>query len=551
MNRLIKKITVIVVLAYLLTSTGLNAVAVVDLPRYIRVGLFYSVTAQPFFTAAAEGGLQFGYGDGFTPICEWDSSAPVLIRKDACFTRSNGTLKEWNPSSKAPQEGLLLGPYHIAVAGAYANWETARIQAESMRADGLDAYPAYNGTWQVWIGSFCDEVTAKVYIIADLDFLFGPGVCSLVKPSEKSVVVESEAGEILFIYDDPSGAKPLRMKAKAGSDPEVLVLNSKDKYRGSFEVLRQPGSDMTLVNVLPLEEYLYGNVPPEIGANAHAEALKAQAIVSRTYAINNIGKHSHYGFDLCSTVDCQVYKGYNAESAKANKAVDDTCGKVVVYNGGIAQVYYFASSGGRTENSENVWSVSLPYLRSVPDPYESDSIPNYLWNIALTPSKIRETLKSRGSDIGSIVDVEVTKTTESGRVLELVVIGSRGKSVYEREKTRTVFGLRSQLYSITTDADVCVLGASGAAEKTRLANKYVMSADGVKKIENNVKTVQLKGENGQIKPVPVVASEYRFIGKGWGHGVGMSQEGAKGMAQAGFTYEEIIKHYFTGVEIYG
>ncbi|HHV72515.1 MAG TPA: SpoIID/LytB domain-containing protein, partial [Clostridia bacterium] len=138
-------------------------------------------------------------------------------------------------------------------------------------------------------------------------------------------------------------------------------------YRGKLEVSLDKNGSLIVVNELPIEDYLCGVLPQEMLAWFPEEALKAQAVASRTYTYSNLNKHKNNNYNLCATTHCQVYGGAGVEDSRTNNAVYSTRGEVLTYNGTLISAFYHASSGGHTENSENVWSAALPYLKGVVD----------------------------------------------------------------------------------------------------------------------------------------------------------------------------------------
>ncbi len=171
------------------------------------------------------------------------------------------------------------------------------------------------------------------------------------------------------------------------------VLDLK-KYRGAATALRQNNSNLTIVNLLPTEKYLYGVVPREMPHSWPEEALKAQAVAARGFAVASINKYIDHGFNLCNTVNSQVYGGYEAEQSRTNRAVDLTRGQVITYNGHLAIPYYHSSSGGHTEDSENIWTNAVPYIRGVQDEYSLNS-PHKEWEKALKKSEIESILRKK------------------------------------------------------------------------------------------------------------------------------------------------------------
>lgn len=518
-------------------------------PEQVRIGLYFNddktnqYTAVSSFTIDSDSGLQFGsYEDStFTVLTEEDANSTVTIRKDAFYVNNSGKLTEYNQGSGKIPEGEKLGAFHANLGGSYESYEELSVHIEEYKKNGIDAFPAFSDTWQIWAGFYVDENALKAALGDSVKY-------TVVPPSPTRIVVSSSKGEVKLLYDSSVGV--FRVYPKEGNDPVVFRINSDNNkvYRGALEILRQKTSDMTLINVLPTEEYLYGVVPGEIGASSPVEALKAQAVAARTYTLNTLSKYSHLKFNLCTTTYTQVYKGYSAEKATTNKAVDDTKGEVVTYNNKPASVFYFSSSGGKTEDVKNVWgSEGYPYLVSVDDPYESGKSWHYNWQVSYTAQKISEIMTSRGFKLGKILAVFITKRSEAGRATELVVKGSNDQRIYTNGNTRSFLSLDSQWYDITTDSDVPVLAQDGSLLNTQLSGKKVMTSSGLKTINaSNISTIS---SDNVKKTVPSVPTTYTFTGKGWGHGIGMSQEGAKGMADAGFTYDEILTHYFPGTKV--
>lgn len=547
-----KSIISYILLFNLILMNCIFSFAAVEVPDKIRIGLYFEGTAVSSFTVSAQKGVEVGYysGSNFVSIYSEPTMSGLTIRKDAYFVNAGGKLTEYKLTDKTIPQGEKLGPYHIKVGKDYADINSANMAVSDLKSKGIPAFIVYTGIWQVWTGFYTDQNTAQADLMGNIQpKVFGTAL-SVIQPTSTGIVITTGAGDNVVIFG--TDITKLVVRPLKENTPYVFKLNGNDNltYRGELEVRRFTGSDMTLINVVPSEQYLYGVVPAEIGSGSHMEALKAQAVAARTYMLNNLGKHGKYGFDLCATTSCQVYKGYKGEYASTNKAVDETAGKKLTYNGKPAQVFYFASSGGRTEDVKNVWGSDIPYLKSVEDKYESKTSWHYNWEVKLSAQKISETLKSRGYDLGEILSMTVTKTSETGRVTELVIKGTKGQRIYTREGCRTVFSLDSQWYTITSDADISVRSADDSVKKTQIAGSKVMTASGLKDLpKGNSSTIKVLGADGQKKTISAVPQNYVLTGKGWGHAVGMSQEGAKGMAKEGYNYEQILTHYFPGTKV--
>ncbi len=273
------------------------------------------------------------------------------------------------------------------------------------------------------------------------------------------------------------------------------------------EYIKVQMSDDEIIEI-ELEEYLYSVVQSEMGlyyktvdmnksARVPLEALKAQAVASRSYAVYKI-EHSAEDaeFHVTSTTSSQVYKDIEADEL-VKQAVDETIGQVITYDDEIACAYFSSTSGGHTEAPENVWSSKLPYLKGVEDTYEIEVEGKSSWTATYTV----EDLKDKFSDIGNIKDIEIIDISENDRVIELEIIGSKGSTVLLKNNIRTKLGtskLKSQWFEVKFDGDEAI-----------------------------------------------------FEGRGFGHGIGMSQNGAIGMALEDFTYDEILHWYYTDIEILG
>lgn len=368
-----------------------------------------------------------------------------------------------------------------------------------------------------------------------------------VKLYVDNVIIDGLKGKIVISFEEDKN-NDIKFK-----------LNNKE-YRGSLEVERiNNGENLTVINKIPLEQYLYSVVPSEIETSSHIEAIKAQAVAARTYTVSSLNRHEN--FDLCATTHCQMYRGTEWESSKTRGAVDDTAGKIITYNDKPISAVYFATSGGHTEDVENVWTNALPYLRGVEDKYEPKTNP---WVVTYTKDELEELLSKKGVNIGELVNLEVLEYTDSGRVYKIRFTGTKGTKEYTKESTRTIFGLKSQLYTITSNSDgesnteetaiISYIDENDNIKEIDVANNNVLTADG-NKVTKHTSILTADGEkNINVESsinTDITANEYVFTGYGSGHGIGMSQNGAKGMANEGFTYDEILKHYYTGITIQG
>ena len=222
--------------------------------------------------------------------------------------------------------------------------------------------------------------------------------------------------------------------------PGAAALGLKHRYRGSIQIDVNAGK-LRAINVVGLEQYLYGVVPSEMPFDWLPEALKAQAVVARSYAL---ATRRTGAFDLYPDTRSQVYLGIEHEKPQTNAAVAATAGQVVLYQGEVAKTYFFSTSGGRTASAEDVWGEPVPYLVSVPDPYDSIS-PHHDWGpLVFTGAKLAKALKMKGQ---SVVDLQ-PELNSSGRIKVLNVVGTKSTAAVPGADVRKKLGLRSTWFSI-------------------------------------------------------------------------------------------------------
>lgn len=341
-----------------------------------------------------------------------------------------------------------------------------------------------------------------------------------------------------------------------GYDSKIKVEDS--SYRGYID-LKANGSEIIVINYLNLDDYLYGVIPREMPASFHMEALKAQAIGARTYVLYNINKHSGEGYNICDTTHCQVYGGMDGEHERTNKAVDETKGIVITYNGNIIDAVYHSNSGGYTEDSKEAWGGYVPYLTGVEDKY-SIGFSGSQWQFTMKAEEISKRMMNSGTNVGNILDMDIIERSPNGRVSKLRIIGEFGEEVLNKSQIRQVLGtneLKSTWFDIerggeATYKEIYAIDGNYSTPKTiNMDSSYI--------VDENFNTRLLKPKELNIidkyKTSTITSIDKypngNFIirGKGYGHGVGMSQWGAHGMANEGYTFEEILKHYYTDAEI--
>ncbi len=526
-----KHFTIVLVLLFLIVmiAPGNEADAYVSTSKNIRIGINYASgskdTTLEMATISAVGGIEIGtnqYGN-YTKLIE----TPFIVKA----TVDSG-----------------VSAYHIRLNNATADAAKIYTDLNEYLSQGFEAFPVClgNNLWQIWEGCYLSQGDAERAISSKIVPKIGAGNYTVSLPSTDRIIIKYSNG--LAAAASESLISFLMIKSTFNGDPKTISING-DRYRTSIELRKFPGSQITVINELSLSDYLGGVVPLEIGTTETPfEALKAQSVAARTYAVAN-HKHSELGFDLCNSTCCQVYGGYDVENLATNNAIKATEAMVVTYGGALARLYYFASSGGATANSENVWSKAVPYLQSVADPYEETKY----WSYSFSSDEMTNHLNNMGIFIGSVTKIEAVEVSESGRVVEMKITGNNGTTTFNRVSVRSAFPsyLPSQVFTVGGDTGYTVKGANNSLYSINIAGASVQTSSGISTI-SSVAPVYAKDGNGNLVILQVnnsMGGDFVISGAGSGHGVGMSQRGAMGMASAGYTYIEILKHYFTGVEI--
>lgn len=416
-------------------------------------------------------------------------------------------------------------------------WMTMRIEEEFRRREIKE--------WLTRAGLSVLEEGAILKAMSELEVettvvveeLRKKGIEVSVSPEEERLVnFEMEKAEEGRIWLSPD---PLRFRSKSQGGIFALSLNdsnTKRHYKGEMEIRINQQGVPVLINELELEDYLKAVLPAEISPSFPYECLKAQAIVSRTYALSSLGRHRAEGFDLCNNQHCQTYLGCDYEKPILNKAVDETRGMVITYEGKIAHTPFHTSCGGVTADN-TLWGKDLPYLRVRIDgegKYDLQSeegikqllnskdfnccrSPQFRWERCYSKQELerifsgslRVLLRNPSLEFNKLVDLKVERRDTSGRVRVLRIESEGGAFHLQGNDIRWAFGNGS-------------LASPGSLPSLLF---YIEKEE---------------GKDGVL---------FRIKGGGYGHGVGFCQGGASALAQKGYKYDEIIKYYFFGVSL--
>ena len=374
----------------------------------------------------------------------------------------------------------------------------------------------------------------------------------------------------VFDNGETASAEKLYIAAAEFDSDErpVISVPSGKKFHGILRFTAQ-SSRLTVVNVLRLEDYIKGVLPNEVVPSWEHECLKTSAVAARTFALSTLnGKHSSLGFDVCNTICCQVYVGAGTETEATNLAIDETLSEILVYDGKIISAVYHSSSGGCTESAAGAWGGSEE------TPFEKyEEYPNGSWTYDTTAKELYEYVNSKGAYSGKLRDtIERIEYTPgpSGYVREITLHDPYGNN-FTVKTSSNVFSLFSKFvksanFTITTEQNNKSDATNEIVSQTPVtvsAKVYVLTANGLKSFvlsgETSVATSSGINSIG-ITATPEAKSEITtekqsillgkgkvtFNGKGFGHGVGLSQFGSRELAKLGKTYDEILGTYYPG-----
>jgi len=362
---------------------------------------------------------------------------------------------------------------------------------------------------------------------------------SLLAGSEGSFAIEClrNKQQEVFYSSQPVAVRPVRSLLTVSNARGDVIRDNLDevniiprgqgnrvwfgdrKYRGLLRFLPR-GEVVRVINVVYMEDYLRGVVPPEIGLRAETEleAVKAQAVAARTYAMGHMKQYEGEPYDMKASIMDQVYEGFSGENNLSNKAIDLTSGQVVMYQDNLIDAYFHSTCGGRTDNIADVWDrKEVAYLKSVDDQAACSWSKYYTWQEVFTEAQLRGRIEQylasdRGRDlrIGTITDVSIPERTAGGRARRLLVRTDQDVYRFEKDRIRWVIGR-------TSNPDL------------------ILPSDRF--------DIEIERDSSQN----IVAITFR--GQGYGHGVGMCQCGAIGHSRDGWIFDRILKFYYASVDI--
>ncbi len=515
----------------------------------LKIGLYYGTNALSAANlqnvSEQATGYQLGYYDtsrNFIPLYSTNEMYITVVKDKNMYIGDGKVYYDSLPSSY----NTVIGAYHLQLDTVASSLDEALALISTLSNAGLSAFVAYTAEgYRVRVGNYTSSVEAAA-IAPQVSAAVGLTASAVGESRSCYTVTVTETNTILFEFD--MGGQALGIEPNSD---ETWFKNQ--TYYGGFEYRRASGDDITVVNVVSMDDYIKGVIPYEMSPSWPIEALKAQALCAKSYAVTCIGKHNSQGFDLCNTTDCQVYYGTKTATDNSDSAVEAVSGLYVLYNGEVAETYYHASSGGWTEDAKNIWGTDIPYLKAVEDTYLTELRP---YSFSITLSEVTSILQGKGYDVTNIIDFYVSEYTSAGNVREITFVQSNGETlVFSGERARTCLNtssstkrINSHRYTVSTDAQLYV---NGTVPDKAIGQYYAIGGDGSTSVLSGSQLYAVNGNKttSQIDMSGSGSGQYVISGTGSGHNIGMSQCGARDMANQGFTYDQIIQFYFTGVQV--
>ena len=477
------------------------------------------------------------------------------------------------------------------VLSTHRSFESAEDSAKRWQAAGIDAELAQPDAWQVWAKreDYSTPITRRLL----LQSLHTAGYTDAHIDSQ----IVKEIPKVFFTANGYKYTRDTFNISTANRRIKMATGNStryRDLFAGDMKIQPNAYGNYTLVNQVPIEQYLRGVVPHEIGASAPRQSIEAQAVLARTYALRNLRRFTIDDYEICADTQCQVYFGIAETYPVVDQAIAATAGQVLTYQNELVDALYSSTTGGITSRFTDVWNgEDRPYLTPVidslqtqwdlaarplsnednfrafialKDGFNEDGWPAFRWNRTASLKEIGNTLKEYLTNrqhplanFSEITALTVIERAPSGRVQKLRVDTDLGAfDLIKDESVKALVPPTSLLFYLEPVYE---------APKTAQIPSGAIAANNAKIIDQKDSAIRLQqtsspaAKQAQIEPAqpnPIqtepatpepVLTGYRFIGGGFGHGVGMSQAGAYNLGDRGYTYSQILEFYYPGTQL--
>ena len=419
-------------------------------------------------------------------------------------------------------------------ADSFASYTDAYNVLKNSGKKGIVCY-AGRSKWMVYLKNMEDD---KAY----------------AKVSSSHVIKLTFGRQTLLIDGSISGAYP--QFAPSGKETR-LSLGSRS-YRGRIEIGRYGSEAITAVNIVNIESYLLSVVSCEISSTWHSEVQKAQAIAARSYCLAYTGfsadSNINKGYEIVDTDESQVYAGAEKETDSSRYAVKTTLKKVLKSGGKVLPAYYFSTSGGATEFSSDIWGGNNSSFIGVFDEYETNP-ERAPWTIKTTFTELEQKLNNKGYKVSNITEIYPELLSDSGRVSSVKIRHDGGTLSLKGSIIKSLYNMASTKYKIITadseDFEVYVKSRDDMEDVSAGELSIISGTGQISEAKKETdQLVVISSDNMTNFPVSRPgANDIWFLGMGSGHGIGMSQSGAYGMAMKGYKFDEILKYYYNDIEI--
>lgn len=457
------------------------------------------------------------------------------------------------------------------VLSTHRSFESAETRAQQFQALGIAVEIAQPHRWQVW--AHRDRYTSETQ--AQL-------LAGLKARGYKTVyldrITRSVNPQLSWVANGYRYHRDVTVLQSSNSLFEV----NRNRYGGRLRFQPNTYGTYTLVNQVPIETYLRGVVPYEIGPQAPETAVQAQAIIARTYALRNLRRFRIDDYELCADTQCQVYKGLSGSIPWVDRAIAATAGQVLTYKNELVDALYFSTAGGITAPFEDVWEgEARPYLKAV-----IDAVPNQVWDLSrysLAPepafrefiqrkqgfneetwnyfrwntetplpalnTSVRKFLKQQQHPLANfqtIQKLEVVERANSGRVQRLRVTTDQGAVDFTKDEILLAFDAPNSLLFYVEPRYADAPAAPSALAPSQTVPNESMETDSANPPASLENAQQPAGQVATPQPV---LKGYAFIGGGLGHGVGLSQAGSYRLSRLGWSAEQILNFYYPGAQL--
>ncbi|MEN9231844.1 MAG: SpoIID/LytB domain-containing protein [Thermostichus sp. DG02_5_bins_236] len=417
---------------------------------------------------------------------------------------------------------------HRLILSSHKSFESAEANANHWQSLGISTEIAQPEEWQVWAHrTYTPQQLTQIHLYAREEGI----------PNVRTVVQErQERTELSWVHDH---FRYHRTRLTVTSDAGYLRVNDR-YYAGSLTIQPNAYGSYTVVNAVPLETYLRGVVPHEVGPGAPFAAMAAQAILARTYALKNLHRFQIDDYQICANTHCQVYRGLTGTNPRTDEAIQQTSGQVLTYNGELVDAVYSSTNGGVSAAFEDVWDGDpRPYLRPQAD-------------IAHQPGQSLD-LRQESSFQAFLAQREGFNEVGVSRLFRWEFVQSLNELNAQLQAAQEYLGIPMPQWTSIKGMDILERSASGRVQAMQLDLQTTEGPYSITLHKDRVRLAFPRLYSTMFRLEPLKEADqltgYQFVGGGFGHGVGLSQYGSYTLARQGFSPAQILDFYYPGTTL--